>query len=102
MFHFIILLIKLSYSIHPFHASFNISPHASLDVADVPDEVQDELTELRNDSTTHDLLQEKNINAILVCHASFTSECCAALVTGTCAICFYLSLRKWFFTSFAN
>ena len=51
IFYFIILLIKLSYSIHPFHASLN--------VADVPDEVQDEFTELRNDSTAHDLLQEK-------------------------------------------
>ena len=33
--------------------------HSSLNVADVPDEVQDEFTELRNDSTAHDPLQEK-------------------------------------------
>ena len=31
----------------------------SLNVADVPDEVQDEFTELWNDSTAHDLPQEK-------------------------------------------
>ena len=30
-----------------------------MNIADVPDEVQDEFTELRNDSTAHDLLQEK-------------------------------------------
>ena len=71
IFSFIILLIKLSYSIHPFHASLHIHPfhaslhihpfHASLNVADVPDEVQDEFTELRNDSTAHVLLQEKTL-----------------------------------------
>ena len=33
----------------------------SLNVADVPDEVQDEFTELQNDSTAHDLLQEKTL-----------------------------------------
>ena len=60
IFYFIILLIKFSYSIHPFHASLHIHPfHASLNVADVTDEVQDEFTELRHDSTAHDLLQEK-------------------------------------------
>ena len=67
IFYFIILLIKLSYSIHPFHvsfyihqfhASFHIHPfHASLNVADVPDE----FTELRNESTARDLLQEKKL-----------------------------------------
>jgi hypothetical protein len=35
--------------------------HASLDVADVPDEVQDEFLELRNDSTARDLFQEKTL-----------------------------------------
>ena len=35
--------------------------HASLNVANVPDEVQDEFIELRNDSTAHDLLQEKTL-----------------------------------------
>ena len=60
IFYFIILLSKLSYSIHPFHASFHIHQfHASLNVADIPDEVLDEFTELRNDSTAHDLLKEK-------------------------------------------
>ena len=44
----------MSFHIHPFNAPLN--------VADVPDEVQDEFTELRNDSTAHDLLQE---NALL-------------------------------------
>ena len=68
IFYFIILLIKFSYSIQPFHASFHIHPfhasfhihpfHASLNVADVPDEVQDEFTELLNDTTAHDRLQE--------------------------------------------
>ena len=57
LFYFIILLIKLFNSpiscVHPFHVSLN--------VADVPDEVQDKLTELRNDSTAHDLLQEKTL-----------------------------------------
>ena len=53
IFYFIIFLIKLSYSIHPFHASLN--------VADIPDEVQDEFTELQNDSTAHGLLQEKRL-----------------------------------------
>ena len=62
IFYFIILLIKLSYSIHSFHASFHIHPfHASLNIADVLDEVQDEFTELWNDSTAHDLLQEKTL-----------------------------------------
>ena len=56
IFYFIILLVKLSYSIDPFHASIPIHPfHASLNVADVTDEVQDEFTDLRNDSTAHDL-----------------------------------------------
>jgi hypothetical protein len=35
--------------------------HVSLDVADVPDEVQDEFLELRNDSTARDLFQEKTL-----------------------------------------
>jgi hypothetical protein len=35
--------------------------HALLDVADVPDEVQDEFLELRNDSTARDLFQEKTL-----------------------------------------
>ena len=33
----------------------------SLNDTDVPDEVQDEFTELRNDSTANDLLQEKTL-----------------------------------------
>ena len=58
IFYFIILLMKLSYLIHPFHASIHIHPfHASLNVADDPDE----FTELWNDSTAHDLLQEKTL-----------------------------------------
>ena len=47
--------------------------HVSLNVADVPDEVQEEFLELWNESTARDLLQEKNVNGILVCHASFIS-----------------------------
>ena len=52
IFYFIIPLIKL-------HIQF--THFASLNVADVPDEVQDEFTELQNDSTAHDLLQEKTL-----------------------------------------
>ena len=35
--------------------------HASLNVADLPDEAQHEFTELRKDSTDRDLLQEKTL-----------------------------------------
>ena len=90
IFYFLILLIKLSYSIHPFHASFHIHPfhasfhihrfyasfhihpfHTSLHHDDILDEVQDEFTELRNDSTAHDLLQEKTLTEFwcAMCHS---------------------------------
>ena len=54
-------------TIKPLKVKFNVifprvvrNPfHASLNVADVPDEVQDEFIELRNDSTAGDLLQKK-------------------------------------------
>jgi hypothetical protein len=35
--------------------------HASLDVADVPDEVQDDLLELRSDYSARDLFQAKSL-----------------------------------------
>ena len=83
--YFRVLLIKLLYSIHPLHASLN--------VADVADEVQDEFTELRNDSTAHDLLQEKTLTEFWCAmrysypNVAMLSLRVLVLVTGTTYLC---------------
>jgi len=45
----------------------------SLDVANTPDEVQEQFLELQNHSSAHDIFQKKIVISILMCYASFVS-----------------------------